>query len=185
MLILTKQLGSGVINTAVKAQMASPEAEKEVIRVMTTLNRKAKEAAAGFTVHACTDVTGFGLLGHCSEMAEASRARIEIGTEGIAFMHGAKEYAAMGLIPGGAYRNQEHVSGLLDAGDADEVYVDLLSDPQTSGGLLFAVPEEEAEDMLRAFERADLGTKVSVVGRVTDSGVDRPAICLRDKVEMG
>ncbi len=183
-LILTKQLGSGVVNTAVKAQMASPGAEEEVIRVMTTLNRKAKETAAGFTVHACTDVTGFGLLGHCSEMADASRARIEIGVKGIAFMDGAKEYAAMGLIPGGAYRNQEHVSGLLDAGDVDEVYVDLLSDPQTSGGLLFAVPEEEAEDMLRAFERADLGTKVSVVGRVTDSGVDRPGICLRDKAEM-
>ena len=95
-----------------------------------------------------------------------------------------KERPAMLVIPGGAYRNQEHVSGLLDAGDVDEVYVDLLSDPQTSGGLLFAVPEEEAEDMLRAFERADLGTKVSVVGRVTDSGVDRPGICLRDKAEM-
>ena len=183
-LILTKQLGSGIINTAVKAQMASPEAEQEVIRVMTTLNRKAKEAAADFTVHACTDVTGFGLLGHCSEMAEASKAVIEIGVEGIAFMQGAKEYAGMGLIPGGAYRNQEHVSRLLDAGDVDEVYVDLLSDPQTSGGLLFAVPEEEAEEMLRVLVCADLGTKVSVVGKVIDHGVDRPCIRLRDKVEM-
>ena len=183
-LILTKQLGSGIVNTAVKAQMASAEAEQEVIRVMTTLNRKAKEAAADFTVHACTDVTGFGLLGHCSEMADASRAVIEIGVEGIAFMHGAKEYAEMGLIPGGAYRNQEHVSGLLDAGEVGEVYVDLLSDPQTSGGLLFSVPENEAADMLRAFARADLGTEVSVVGRVLDDSADRPCIRLRDKVEV-
>ena len=183
-LILTKQLGSGIINTAVKAQMASPESEREVIRVMTTLNKKAKEAAAGFTVHACTDVTGFGLLGHCAEMADASRAVIELGAEGIAFMQNAKEYAEMGLIPGGAYRNQEHVSRLLDAGDVAEVYVDLLSDPQTSGGLLFAVPEGEAQDMLQAFEQADLGTKVSVVGRVLESGVDKPCIRLCHKAEM-
>ena len=183
-LILTKQLGSGIINTAVKAQMASPEAEQEVIRVMTTLNKKAKETAADFTVHACTDVTGFGLLGHCAEMADASKAVIELGAGGIAFMQNAKEYAGMGLIPGGAYRNQEHVSGLLDAGDVEEVYVDLLSDPQTSGGLLFAVPEDEAEHMLQAFEQADLGTKVSVVGRVLESGVDKPCIRLRNKAEM-
>ena len=90
----------------------------------------------------------------------------------------------MGLIPGGAYRNQEHVSDLLDAGNVDEVYVDLLSDPQTSGGLLFAVPEEEAEEMQRALARAELGTEVSVVGKVTGSGVDKPCIRLRDKVEM-
>ena len=158
-LILTKQLGSGIINTAVKAEMASEEAEQEAIRVMTTLNKKAKETAQDFTVHACTDVTGFGLLGHCSEMAEASRAVIEIGVDGIAFMTGAKEYAEMGLIPGGAYRNQRHVSGMLDAGGVDEVYVDLLSDPQTSGGLLFAVPEKEADGMLRALAKADLGQK--------------------------
>ena len=183
-LILTKQLGSGIINTAVKAQMASGESEREVIRVMTTLNRKAKEAASDFTVHACTDVTGFGLLGHCSEMADASGAVIEIGVEDIAFIHGAKEYAQMGLIPGGAYRNQEHVSRLLDTGGVGEVYVDLLSDPQTSGGLLFAVPENEAGDMLRAFERADLGTEVSVVGRVLESGTDKPCIRLTEKVEI-
>lgn len=183
-LILTKQLGSGIINTAVKAQMASPESEREVIRVMTTLNKKAKETAAGFTVHACTDVTGFGLLGHCAEMADAGKAVIELGVEGIAFMHGAEEYAGMGLIPGGAYRNQEHVSHLLDAGGVAEVYVDLLSDPQTSGGLLFAVPEDEAERMVRAFEQADLGTEVSVVGRVIESGADKPCIRLCDKAEM-
>lgn len=180
-LILTKQLGSGIVNTAVKAEMASRESEREVIRVMTTLNRKAKEAAGKFTVHACTDVTGFGLLGHCSEMASASRAAIEIYVDQIAFMQGAKEYAEMGLIPGGAYRNQKHAGRILDAGDVGEVYVDLVSDPQTSGGLLFAVPEDEAGDFLNALERAELGTKVSVVGKVTDSGVDDPVIRLCKK----
>lgn len=180
-LILTKQLGSGIVNTAVKAEMASRESEREVIRVMTTLNRKAKETAGKFTVHACTDVTGFGLLGHCSEMASASRAAIEIYVDQIAFMQGAKEYAEMGLIPGGAYRNQKHAGRILDAGDVEEVYVDLVSDPQTSGGLLFAVPEDEAGDFLNALERAELGTKVSVVGKVTDSGVDDPVIRLCKK----
>lgn len=177
-LILTKQLGSGIVNTAVKAQMASREAQEEVIRVMTTLNRKARETAARFTIHACTDVTGFGLLGHCSEIASADSARIDIDVDGIAFMQGAKEYAQMGLIPGGAYRNQKHVSGILDAGGVDEVYVDLLSDPQTSGGLLFAVPEDEAHAFIEALGRADLGTEVSVVGRVAKCGVDRPCIRL-------
>lgn len=182
-LILTKQLGSGVVNTAVKAQMASEGAEREAIRVMTTLNRKAKETAERFTIHACTDVTGFGLLGHCSEMATASGVAIELGVKGISFMQDAKEYAQMGLIPGGAYRNQRHVEGVLDAGDVDEVYVDLLSDPQTSGGLLFAVPAEEAEAFLEALDRADLGTKVSVVGRVAQSGA-KPCIRLLDQVEI-
>ena len=116
-------------------------------------------------------------------MAEASRAVIEIGVDGIAFMTGAKEYAEMGLIPGGAYRNQRHVSGMLDAGGVDEVYVDLLSDPQTSGGLLFAVPEQEADGMLRALAKADLGTEVSIVGRVVESNADHPCIRLLRKVD--
>lgn len=183
-LILTKQLGSGIINTAVKAEMASRQAEEEVIRVMTTLNKKAKDTAQNFTVHACTDVTGFGLLGHCSEMAEASCAVIEINVDGIAFMEGAKEYASMGLIPGGAYRNQRHVSSVLDTGSVDEVYVDLLSDPQTSGGLLIAVPGEEADAMLQALAEADLGTEVSVVGRVIESGTDSPRIRLCRKADI-
>lgn len=183
MLILTKQLGSGIVNTAVKAEMASEQAGREVIRVMTALNKKAKETAQNFTVHACTDVTGFGLLGHCAEMAEASRAVIDIRVDEIAFMEGAKAYAEMGLIPGGAYRNQRHVSGVLDTSGVDEVYVDLLSDPQTSGGLLIAVPEEEADALLRALDAADLGTKVSVVGKVTEIGTDCPRIRLHRKAD--
>lgn len=183
-LLLTKQLGSGIVNTAVKAEMASLESEAEAIRVMTTLNRKAKETAQKFTVHACTDVTGFGLLGHCGEMARASRAVVKIGVDGIALMQGAREYAEMGLIPGGAYRNQRHVKDILDAGDVEEVWVDLLSDPQTSGGLLFAVPEDEAKAMLQALRRAGLGTEISVVGRVAESGAENPGIRLRRKVEM-
>ena len=181
-LILTKQLGSGIVNTAVKAQMASPEAEREVIRVMTTLNKKAKETAQKYTVHACTDVTGFGLLGHCSEMASASGARIVIRPKNIAYIQGAKEYARMGLIPGGAYRNRDHVEPFLEAGQViDEMWLDLLCDPQTSGGLLMAVPESEADSMLRELARAEIGTEVSFVGEVLESGCEKGRMVL----EMG
>ncbi len=188
-LILTKQLGSGIVNTAVKAQMASEESAREVIRVMTTLNRKAKEIAQKYNVHACTDVTGFGLLGHCSEMASASGAQIRINVEDVAYMHGVKEYAQMGLVPGGAYRNRKHVAPLLDTGNLDvtgedmggpdEVWLDLLCDPQTSGGLLLAVPEEEAGNMLEEFARIGMETEVSVVGKVLKSGSGNGRICLR------
>ena len=182
-LILTKQLGSGIVNTAVKAQLASEQSTREVIRVMTSLNKKAKETARKFTVHACTDVTGFGLLGHCSEMAEASGAVIRINVEDVAYMHGVKEYAQMGLIPGGAYRNRKHVAPMLDTGDLevsgpDEMWLDLLCDPQTSGGLLLAVPEEEAGSMLEEFERTGMETKVSVIGKVLKSGCESGRICL-------
>ena len=188
-LILTKQLGSGIVNTEVKAQMASEESAREVIRVMTTLNRKAKETAQKYNVHACTDVTGFGLLGHCSEMASASGAQIRIDVEDVAYMHGVKGYAQMGLVPGGAYRNRKHVAPLLDTGNLDvtgedmggpdEVWLDLLCDPQTSGGLLLAVPEAEAGNMLEEFARIGMETEVSVVGKVLKSGNGDGRICLR------
>ena len=172
-LILTKQLGVGIVNTAVKAQMASPEAGQEVIQVMTTLNKRAKETAQKHTVHACTDVTGFGLLGHCSEMASASGAVIEITAGNISYIEDAKEYARMGLIPGGAYRNRKHVSEILEAEEGlDEMWLDLLCDPQTSGGLLLAVPENEAKAILEELARFGTGTKASVVGRVIKSGCD-------------
>lgn len=178
LLILTKQIGSGIVNTAVKAKMASAESEREAVRVMTSLNRNAKEIITNYTVHACTDVTGFGLLGHCSEMASASDAEIELNVKDIAYIKGAKEYATMGLVPGGAYRNQRHAASILDAGDVEEVYLDLVSDPQTSGGLLIAVPEGEAAGLLGELTSAGLGTEVSVAGRVTKSGV-KAAIYLK------
>lgn len=168
MLILTKQIGSGVVNTAVKAQMASPEAEKEAVRVMSSLNKKAKQAAENITVHACTDVTGFGLLGHCMEMARASSVTLDIHTRDVAYMKEAPDYARMGLVPGGAYRNREYAGDGLDTGNVEEVWIDLLCDPQTSGGLLFSVPEEEGEEFLRSLEQAGLETEVSVIGRVLE-----------------
>lgn len=165
-LVLTKQIGSGVINTAVKAQMASEAAAQEAALVMASLNRKAKETVENYTVHACTDVTGFGLLGHCTEMAQASDVTLEIYPEQIAYLEEAADYARMGLVPAGAYKNREFAKPYLDAGDVEEVYLDLLSDPQTSGGLLVSVPEEELDGLMKDFAESGIETKVSVIGRV-------------------
>ncbi len=167
-LILTKQIGSGVVNTAVKAQMASEEAALESVRVMASLNRKAGEAAAAHTIHACTDVTGFGLLGHCAEMAKAGDVTLDISVRDIAYMKDAMDHARMGLVPAGAYRNREFVQPDLDDGNVEEVYLDLLCDPQTSGGLLFSVPESEAAELLDDLRAQKIETEVSVIGRVLE-----------------
>lgn len=167
-LILTKQIGSGVVNTAVKAQMASEEAALESARVMASLNRKAGEVAAAHTIHACTDVTGFGLLGHCAEMAKAGDVTLDISVRDVAYMKDAMDHARMGLVPAGAYRNREFVQPDLDDGNVEEVYLDLLCDPQTSGGLLFSVPESEAAELLDDLRAQKIETEVSVIGRVLE-----------------
>lgn len=167
-LILTKQIGSGIINTAVKAEMASEHEIREAVRVMASLNKKAKEAAEGFAVHACTDVTGFGLLGHCVEMAEASDVSFHLRVKDIAFMDGAAEYAKMGLVPAGAYRNREYAGERVEAVQTEESEMDILYDPQTSGGLLFSVAAEDALALRKTLEQTQIDTRVSVVGTVKE-----------------
>ena len=166
-LILTKQIGSGIINTAVKAEMASDAAVKEVVTVMTSLNRKAKEVLDGFPVHACTDVTGFGLLGHCIEMAEASQVTFSLNVRDVAYFDDAVSYARMGLVPAGAYRNRGYAEGKVDDGGVEEHFTDLLYDPQTSGGLLFSIEPRYVEMVMESFEKKQMDTKVSVIGTVT------------------
>lgn len=167
-LVLTKQIGSGIINTAVKAQMASEQAEKEAITVMASLNRKAKEAAECYPINACTDITGFGLLGHCAEMATASDVTLEIHAKDVAYIEEAADYARMGLIPAGAYKNREHSGHLVEAEGVEEYYTDLLYDPQTSGGLLFSLPEEYLTAFLKDLQEKQLETKVSVIGKALE-----------------
>lgn len=168
MLILTKQIGSGIINTAVKAEMASEQAAKEAITVMASLNKKAKKAAEAYPISACTDITGFGLLGHCVEMASASDVTFEIHVQDVPYLVEAADYAKMGLVPAGAYKNRGHSEGLVEVGDTEEYYMDLLYDPQTSGGLLLSLPEEYALDFLHELEVQHLETKVAVIGRVLE-----------------
>lgn len=150
-LILTKQIGTGIVNTAIKAEMASEAAVKEAVTVMASLNKKAKEVVEKYDVSACTDITGFGLLGHCVEMASASEVTFELHVEDIAYLEEAISYAQMGLIPAGAYKNRGYSIDQVDCGTVAEHYVDLLYDPQTSGGLLVSVSPEQAEEMIKDF----------------------------------
>lgn len=166
-LILTKQIGSGIINTAVKAEMASDTAVREVITVMTALNKKAKEVLDEYPIHACTDVTGFGLLGHCVEMAQASQVTFELNVRDVAYFNDAISYARMGLVPAGAYRNRGYAEGKVDDGGVEDHFTDLLYDPQTSGGLLFSIEPRYVEMVMESFEKKQMDTKVSVIGTVT------------------
>ena len=132
-LVLTKQIGSGIVNTAIKADMASPEAIREAQTVMASLNKRGKQAVEKYDVSACTDITGFGLLGHCVEMASASDVTFEINVKDIAYLTDAIDFAKMGLVPAGAYKNRGYSIGKVDAGSIPEYYLDLLYDPQTFG----------------------------------------------------
>ncbi len=169
-LILTKQIGTGIVNTAIKAEMASEAAVKEAVTVMVSLNKKAKEVVEKYDVSACTDITGFGLLGHCVEMASASEVTFELHVEDIAYLEEAISYAQMGLIPAGAYKNRGYSIDQVDCGTVAEHYVDLLYDPQTSGGLLVSVSPEQAEEMIKDFAEKGMDTKISIIGKVLEKG---------------
>ena len=149
-LVLTKPLGAGILTTALKADLISPEARDEVYAHMATLNARAGQAVLQVEqVHACTDVTGFGLLGHAFEMTQEGSVTIRLHGKALPLMREAREMAEMGVIPSGAYRNQEYVRPHLTLlPGAEQVLLDLASDPQTSGGLLVALPPDQAERLL-------------------------------------
>jgi len=154
-LVFTKRLGTGVISTALKRGIASPEHVEAAIASMLMLNRRACEAMLRFESHGCTDVTGFGLLGHAREMALASGVTLEIGVDRVGFLPGALDYARAGAIAGGLNNNREFASCAVEAppGIPREIE-DLLYDPQTSGGLLIAMPESDAAEFERSLEGA-------------------------------
>jgi selenide,water dikinase len=167
-LILTKQVGTGIVNTAIKGEMASAAAIREAEIVMSSLNKKAKEVVEHFPVNACTDITGFGLLGHCVEMAEASNVTFELNVHDIAYLDEAISYAKMGLVPAGAYKNRGYSIDQVEVGHVEDFYLDLLYDPQTSGGLLMSVAPENLQEMLADFRAAHMDTKVSIIGKVAE-----------------
>ena len=144
-LILTKPLGIGILMTAAKVDMASAEGLGNAYRLMTTLNKTARDIMVKYRVHACTDVTGFGLLGHSSEMALGSNVQLHIDTRAIDLISESLEFARMGLLPEGMYRNRNFAEPHVDAGDVPTAVQDMLYDPQTSGGLLIAVDPDDAD----------------------------------------
>ena len=148
--VLTKPIGSGVLTTAIKADLISETARNAVYAHMATLNKQAGEALRQVEgVHACTDVTGFGLLGHSFEMAEGSGVTIRLHGSALPLMDEARDMAEMGIIPAGAYRNMDYVKPQLTVlPSAQRALLDLAADPQTSGGLLISLPREQAERLL-------------------------------------
>jgi selenide,water dikinase len=165
-LVLTKPIGTGIISTANKAEMADAEYLQGAAESMARLNDKASESMAQCRVHACTDITGFGLLGHVSEMARGSGLTFRLFYSRIPLLPGAKEYSAMGMVPGGAYCNQTHFGPEISFSEkVPEMERIILYDPQTSGGLLIALPREEGEKFLRIFGEKGIGD-ASLIGEV-------------------
>ncbi len=168
LLLLTKKIGTGVIATALKRELARPEHVEASIASMLTLNRDAALAMNRLEVHSVTDVTGFGLLGHAREMALASGVTLEIDASRVRFLDGAVEYARAGALPGGLGNNREFVAPCV-AGTSK--FDDLLYDPQTSGGLLLSLPEADSARYVRKLPAAYL------IGRVLERGEKPLRVC--------
>ena len=170
-LVYTKPLGIGVLTTAIKADMATPEQVEEVTEVMKELNKNASEAMISVGVNACTDVTGFGFLGHLYEMVRFSGVGAEIYSDKFLFISGAEEFASMGLLPAATYENIDYVGNAVSFEGVNEDRKMLLFDPQTSGGLLMSVPESRLDSLLSELKNRNC-RQFSVVGRVTEeSGI--------------
>ena len=144
-LLFTKPVGIGVLTSAMKAGLVSEETEQLAYRLMTTLNKSARDAMVKYDVHACTDVTGFGMMGHLLEMAQGSDMEIHVDVNGIDMIPEAVEFARMGVLPAGMYRNRSFAEEAVDVGGTPLEKADLLFDPQTAGGLVIAVSQAEAE----------------------------------------
>ena len=147
-LMLTKPLGIGVLTTAHKGELASPESMDLAYRLMTTLNKAARDVMVRFRVHACTDVTGFSLMGHLLEMVQGSGVQAVVDVEAVDIIPEALEFARIGVLPEGMYRNRTFAEPHVDAGVAPLCLQDVLYDPQTAGGLLMAVDPADAEPLL-------------------------------------
>ena len=166
-LILTKPLGIGILTTAAKADMADRPVLDRIYAQMAALNKTARDTMVQYPVHSCTDVTGFSLLGHGFEMAQGSGCTLHICADAVPYHPEALEFASMGLVPAGAYRNRQYAGGGVKlCREIPLALQDILYDPQTSGGLLFALPEAAAEDCLRELEDKIPGA--AIVGYVTE-----------------
>ena len=167
-LILTKPLGVGILTTAAKADLVEPELLNRIYRQMATLNKQARDIMVRYPAHCCTDVTGFALLGHCCEMAQGSGCSIHLRVKDIPFHAEAYEMAQMGFIPSGAYRNRAFAEkSVCVCGDVSRAMQDICYDPQTSGGLLMAIPKEHANVCLHDLQQ-ELTTQSAIIGYVTE-----------------
>ena len=164
-LILTKPLGVGILMTAAQVDLVAQPLLQQLYAQMAQLNKTARDVMVRYDVHSCTDITGFGLLGHACEMADGSETTIHFDTSSIPFHKEALDMAAMGFIPAGAYRNRDFAAGRVSADGIDKGMMDVLYDPQTSGGLLIAVSEKDAVLLERSLK--DVLPCAAVIGYVT------------------
>jgi selenide,water dikinase len=172
-LILTKPLGTGIINTAIKGGLASKEITDTVTRLMATLNKDAAEIMEDYPVHACTDITGFGFLGHLAEMVVDSGTGIRIQANNLPILPQTLNYTGMGLVPAGAYKNREFFERHVDfAPRVDPLIQDILFDPQTSGGLLICVEGDRADGLLQALRQKGVHD-AAVVGQIETEPKER------------
>ena len=166
-LLLTKPLGVGILTTAAKADLVDAALLTKLYAQMSTLNKYAHDVLTHYTVHACTDVTGFALLGHSLEMAQGSGVSIHIKSQDVPYHSEAYEMADMGFVPAGAYRNRDFAESSVQVLDnVARALQDIFYDPQTSGGLLCAVPEAEADACLA--ELTDVAPETKIIGYVTE-----------------
>jgi len=178
-LVFTKPLGVGIITTGIKRGIVSPAAEAEVIKVMATLNKGAAEAAISVGVHAVTDVTGFGLLGHLHEMLEASGCSAEVYAEAVPVIDSVWDCIKQKAIPGGTQANRRHIENKVDfESDVTEELRIVLFDAITSGGLLLSVPEERVDSLLKRLEEHKTPA-AAVIGRVIKGEPGRIAVSSR------
>ena len=165
-LILTKPLGTGIINTAIKAGRANEELTEKVTRCMATLNKKASEIMQEIGVDACTDITGFGLLGHSVQLAESSQVGIEFHLDAIPYFAEVIDFSQQGLCPGGLSRNKDYYSGNVEITSEIAQHIqDILFDPQTSGGLLICLEAQKAELLLNRLQQASV-VDAAIIGEV-------------------
>ncbi len=162
-LILTKPLGTGIVNTVIKAGMASADLIDQVTHLMASLNRDAARIMSNFNITACTDVTGFGLLGHLAEMVCGSSMSVRVFSDQVPVIAQALEFASMGLIPAGAYKNREFRESMIDFAETVERSLqDVLVDPQTSGGLLISVSANQAAELITALKDTGVGDAAEI-----------------------
>jgi len=165
-IILTKPIGTGILATAVKGKLADTETIQQLIDITTALNKDAAVTARGFSPRTCTDVTGFGLAGHLLEIARASGKEISLAISRVPFIQTALEFARMGFFPAGAYTNKKYCEKSISvAAGIDAIEADMLFDPQTSGGLIFALPDEKARAAVAALNEKNVAAQI--IGTVT------------------
>lgn len=180
-LLLTKAIGSGIITTAIKGELIEQDEAAAMFDSMRTLNEAPIRLAEGLELHGCTDITGFGLIGHACEMAEGSGVQVELASGAVPLFDQVLDMARLGIIPAGSYRNQDFFGPRVAADeDLEPGMLDALYDPQTSGGLLIAAPAADVDELARRLHAE--GRIAAVVGRVCEpvQAVLPFALCIKE-----